>query len=82
MNVQKEKNEYKIVGAVVDHKNEFFSNPICSTKLKIFESDGKEKDNFFIFDVDSIVAKIICLPNDMRFVFVPMIHTVDSLDSK
>lgn len=79
---KKDKDEYKIVGAVIEQKNAFFLDPISSIKLKIFESDGKENDGLAIFDIDSVVAKIICLPFDERFVFLPMLHTADSLPTK
>lgn len=71
----KEYTEYKILGAYIEQKNKFFSHPITSIKLKIFESDGKENDQLQFFDISSITAKMICLPHNDKFVFVPLIHT-------
>lgn len=72
-------NEYKIVGSVIKQKNAFFPDPVNSIKLKIFCSDGILCNGTRIFGIESIVAKMICLPCDEKFVLIPMLHTMDSL---
>lgn len=75
----KKNGESKIAGRSVLNKNAFFLNPLNSTKLKIFSSDRRLNSEIRIFELNSIVAKMICLPHEENFVFVPLLHTLDIL---
>lgn len=66
---------YKIFGKQIDNKKEFFRNPLNSTKLHIFESDGKLVKELKIYDISSICAKMFHVPYEDKFVFMPIVHT-------
>lgn len=74
-----ENNEYKIVGNFLKEKNAFFTSPMNSTLLKIFASDGKTHDTLKTYGINSIASKLMYLPSKEKFVFIPIIHTMDSL---
>lgn len=69
-----------IFGMSVVNKSEFFVNPITSTKSKIFASDGKTSNELQSFEIHSIIAKMICLPHENQFVYIPLVHSLDSLN--
>lgn len=71
-------NQYRIWGSPLKQLQNFFTYPITSTKLNIYESDG-EMDNPIFWNIKSIMAKMICLPYDQRFVYMPILHTLEIL---
>lgn len=74
-------NTYKICGFELKNKNPFFINPINSTKLNIFESDGIMKNEDEIVDISSVFAKMFCLPFNSNFIFLPLLHSLDALNN-
>lgn len=79
--ITKENSKFEIMGRVVEEKDNFFQNPISSTKLKIFLSNGKKSEELKTFNLNSIEAKMVCLPYNDQFVFMPLIHSSESLDN-
>lgn len=75
--VKKENGKHQIIGTYIEKKHPFFLNPITSTKLKIFLSDGKRNDQLRIYELCSIFVKMICLPYGEQFVFMPLVHSLD-----
>lgn len=73
----KESGKINLFGMIIANKNSFFANPIASSKLKIFISDGKANDELHIFELNSIFAKMICLPYKELFLFMPLIHSLE-----
>lgn len=55
--------------------------PIDSRRLKIFASNGETQDKLSTYDLDSIVSKIMCLPYKKQKIFIPILHTMDSLSA-
>lgn len=76
-----ENNVYKIVGTSIKEKSALFTTPINSTKLKIFVSDGNTDNELHTYDIDSIALKFMYLPTRDKFAFIPIVHTMDSLQS-
>lgn len=70
----------KIFGMIIATKNPFFVNPITSSKMKIFISDGKKIEELKLFELHTIAAKMICLPYGEQFVFMPLVHSMDSFN--
>lgn len=56
-------------------KNFFEEIPFDSGFSNIFMSDG-EKCEPQLFELNSIKAKMFCLPYQSEWVFVPLLHTV------
>lgn len=79
INANTEKNKIEIVGSVIEEKCSAFTMPFDSVKLKIFKSNGKMNDKPSTFDLESIVSKIMCLPYKDDYIFIPILHTMDSL---
>lgn len=75
---QKEGNSYEIVGFPIEDRNPFFRNPLNSNNLNIYLSDGKTFESC-TFKISDIFSKMICLPYQSKFVFIPLEHTIDSL---
>lgn len=78
----KESGKNQIAGMVITNKNAFFDNPIDSTKLKIYISDGKTSCDLRFFELNCVTAKMFCLPYREQFVFMPLEHSIDSLNFK
>lgn len=74
--VKKEDGVYTLFGMQIENKKEFFVNSLNSTKLYIFESDGKLREELLSYDISSIFAKMLHLPYENKFVFMPLMHTL------
>lgn len=68
-------NEILIYGVSVCCKEDFFIQPVSSSRLKIFESSGDTTD-IRSFEYHTVKAKMICLSSGMKFVFMPLLHTL------
>lgn len=64
-----------IFGKTLIHKTNFFKYPSASMYLNIFESNGVV-GNLKRFRLLDIKAKMICLPSEEMFVFIPLLHTL------
>lgn len=67
--------DHYVYGAPFLSKCDFFSAPISSSRLNIFQTNyvkGASK----MYKVSSIEAKLFCLRIDSGFVFVPLVHTL------
>lgn len=71
--------DFKLYGRKIKEKQTFFDNPISSAKLDIYESDGLLEENLHIFNVESIEAKMMCLSCKSKFVFIPLLHSMENL---
>lgn len=71
---------YKVCGFVIKNKCNYFTAPLQSSKLNIFMSDGEVHGDLCMFDLKSIAAKMMCLPFETNFVFIPLLHTLESLN--
>lgn len=77
---KREGDEFTVAGACIDNKRNFFLNPIASSKLDIFASDGKVSEKLNIYSTESIFGKMSCLPCEelingkltKYFVFIPL----------
>lgn len=75
-------NRIQIVGSVVKEYHDAFTLPIHSSRLNIFASNAETDDSISTFDLDSIISKIMCLPYKNEYIFIPILHTMDSLSLK
>lgn len=73
-------NSYKVCGNHLITKGPFFSTPFVSTDYFIFMSDGETSTNLCMHEVNSIRAKMICLEIGEKFVFMPLLHTLEILN--
>lgn len=73
-----EEENVKICGTPINGKNDFFKRPISSKLLDIYESNGVTLNFYDIafYELKSIKAKLICLPFNIKYVFIPLIHTI------
>lgn len=74
-----EENKIEIIGSAVQVYHSAFTSPIDSARLKIFASNAEMNNELSIYDLDSIVSKIMCLPYKDENIFIPILHTMDSL---
>lgn len=56
-------------------KENFFTRPFNSSHINIFLYKIEENDSK-IFNVNSIMAKLFCLPYHDKFVFIPLLHSL------
>lgn len=68
--------EITLYGTVLKSKFNYVTFPISSRFLDIYESDGKTNSDIEKFELKSIKAKLICLPNHQTSVFIPILHTL------
>lgn len=79
LQIRKEDGEVLIEGVRILTKSNFFNKPISSSELKIFLSDGRLSDESFLYRLNSIIGKMICLPYQNESVFIPLQHSMDVL---
>lgn len=53
----------------------FFDKPIRSSYVNVFLSDRERREPRF-FHMNSIKAKMFCLPYENKWVFIPLLHTL------
>lgn len=71
---------YSIHGVRVRQKSDFFTLPYSSHITDIYLSDGQLDDNEHTYSHNEIKAKLICLSYEDKFVFIPLLHSVDELN--
>lgn len=72
-------NSYKIVGQNIKQKRSFFEKPIDSSKLDIYITNGEVTDELHVYGLNSVKSKMMCLSSDDEFVFLPLLHSMESL---
>lgn len=73
-----DKNDIVVYGTPIKNREIFFSHPISSRFLDIYKSDG-ETCPVFSFKLQSVKSKMICLSDELEFVFMPLLHTLKSI---
>lgn len=73
--VLKHNENYIIRGSALKNIESFFQKPFDSNHLNIFMSDG-ELNDARNFELNSIKAKMFCLPYENKWVFIPLLHTL------
>lgn len=68
-------NHVTLHGTTLKSKFNYFTFPISSKYLDIYESDGETNSEIKEFNLQSVKSKLICLPIN-HFVFIPLIHTI------
>lgn len=68
---------FSLCGYTLLQKDAFFTEPINSINLSIFQSDGKVGQDLFSYNIEDIAAKIMCLEFKSAFVYMPILHTLD-----
>lgn len=78
-----ENGKHFIIGLIIVNKSYLFSRntgaPIDSTKLQIFSSDGALDHAPRTFELNDFACKMIYLPFEDNFAFIPIIHTMNSI---
>lgn len=67
---------HKVCGFLLIQKEIFFIEPIESSKLSIFQSNGKLSTELCMYEIGSVKAKMISLPIEKNFVYIPLLHTL------
>lgn len=67
---------HKVCGFPLIQKEIFFIEPIESSKLSIFQSNGKLSTELCMYEIGSVKAKMISLPIEKNFVYIPLLHTL------
>lgn len=67
--------KYKLFGSPFVSKSDFFDRPFYSRFINIFKSDCMKKA-MTVYDLESIEAKLFCIPLANSSVFIPLIHTL------
>lgn len=68
-------NEILIYGTPIIKKDNFFTYPVSSKYLDIYKSDG-ETGPVKVYNLQTIKSKMIYLPDESDFVFMPLLHTL------
>lgn len=72
-------NAIHIYGSSLKVQNNFFNKPIESKHLNIFCSTA-ECNTPNIYELSSIKCKMVCLEYQSKFVFLPILHSLDDLN--
>lgn len=74
--ISKEHGSYILHGSALENTENFFSKaPLDSKYLNIFLSNGELQDPSD-FQLNSIKAKMFCVPYENNYVFLPLLHTL------
>ena len=71
---------FRILGYRLEEKNNFFTNPMQSSKLLIDSSKGDVCSDLCTHSLKEITAKLLCLKSQENFVFMPLIHSMENLN--
>lgn len=72
-------NETYIYGKRIVNKDDFFTYPVSSRRLHIFQSDGGLEDIVRPYKITNIKAKMVSLSIGDQLIFMPLIHTLKSI---
>lgn len=75
------RNSYYICGNELKNKTDFFTGPYSSHLTDIYLCD-QEKDQDTIYQVETIKSKMICIPNEGKYVLMPILHSIDECIEK
>lgn len=73
--------EIIICGSPLKSKDDFFIQPFKSSFIDIYLCKNESKSDR-PYQLDEIKCKMFCLCFNDRFVFVPLIHTLDIFNNK
>lgn len=73
-------NRIEICGKRIKNQCDVFTKPLKSSYLHIFSSDGHLDDDLTNYHVREIKAKMMCLNYKDTFLFIPILHSIDSLN--
>lgn len=68
---------YSLYGYSLLQTDSFFTRPIVSTELSIYQSNGAVSGELTRYDTHEISAKLMCLESGPQFVYIPILHTLD-----
>lgn len=69
-------NSFLLFGTTVNNLGNFFSEPLSSSHLNFFLSDGTKLDSHY-YPIHSIKCKLLCLSYGEKSVFLPLLHSFD-----
>lgn len=73
---------FKIVGQKIKRMESFFEKPIDSSKLDIYVTSGVTTNELHAYSLNSVVSKMMRLPYNKEFVFLPLLHSMESLHTE
>lgn len=68
-------NGFMIRGWSLKHTEDFFTEPFHSRYLNIFASN-LEKNEFKLYEIKNIKAKLFNIPYHQKHVFIPLVHSL------
>lgn len=71
----KENGKYLVYGSSMKKLDSFFTQPFNSTHLYIFSSKN-EISTANYYNIENIMAKLICIRDNAKLVFIPLLHTL------
>lgn len=72
--------DFIIHGLKIKSKDSFFKSPIDSIKLDIYASSGEVECNLHTYNINSIKAKMMSIEITKQTVFIPLLHSLESLN--
>lgn len=80
VHAQRVQNSFVIWGFSMNSTMNFFSRPLESNQLNIFQSDSNSiSTTLTMHEINLIAAKMICLPFADKLIFIPILHTLEIL---
>lgn len=67
--------KYLLYGSCMKKLENFFTQPFSSKNIYVFLCD-KEKLHPKYFEVDNVMAKMVCVRNSENYIFMPLLHTL------
>lgn len=73
--------EFKLYGKKIKEKQMFFSSPINSMKIDVYECMFEFESDLTSYCIQSVEAKMMCLSSTQnRIVLIPLLHTLENLN--
>lgn len=70
-----------ICGNEFQNKRDFFEVPFPSNLMDIYLCDQTKEETDTIYEITSIKSKMICIPNENQYLFMPVLHSIDECNS-
>lgn len=71
---------FKLYGFKITSKEPFFLKPIDSTKFHIYVSSGQLENVLSLYEIKDVFAKLMCLSSKDKFVYIPILHSIEELN--
>lgn len=66
---------YLLYGSCIENLENFFTQPFNSENIYVFSAKNKKSEPNY-YNIQNVMAKLICIRNNEELIFIPLLHTL------